>query len=304
MQWFRWHHNTVTDPKFAAIARRIELSRAEVLAVWAVCLESASQSEPRGVVRIEADEIAALLDLDIASVEALLKAFLDRGMIADGNTLANWERRQPSSDSSAERVRKHRAKKSEATGSGYHPPRNRAATRTETAGNGYVTSDSESESVGGVQGGRPRNAPRRSDTPPDTADLVRGAARALADGAHPSAAQSMAGRGPPQSRGKDPNAEDTAAVLPQDGVRGQGAGLRVLPDTPAPRGRKRSRRAKAGGREAAEREQAGLWPCPVATPAADETGAESAVRGVLSPGADGGGAARRPQEAAGGRRRE
>jgi hypothetical protein len=43
MDWFRWHHGSVTDPKFQLVAKQAGASVAEVIAVWACLLEAASQ---------------------------------------------------------------------------------------------------------------------------------------------------------------------------------------------------------------------------------------------------------------------
>jgi HNH endonuclease len=44
IDWFRWHHGTVTDQKFPLVARRAGATVAEVIAVWACLLEHGSQS--------------------------------------------------------------------------------------------------------------------------------------------------------------------------------------------------------------------------------------------------------------------
>ena len=48
MHWFRWHHGTVTDPKFGLIAKKAGASVAQVIAIWAYLLEAASAAEERG----------------------------------------------------------------------------------------------------------------------------------------------------------------------------------------------------------------------------------------------------------------
>ena len=48
MDWFRWHHGTATDPKWRVIARKSGQPIHAVLSVWAMVLESASQSSDRG----------------------------------------------------------------------------------------------------------------------------------------------------------------------------------------------------------------------------------------------------------------
>ena len=48
MDWFRWHHGSVTDPKFQLVARQAGASLPDVLAVWAYLLETASAAVERG----------------------------------------------------------------------------------------------------------------------------------------------------------------------------------------------------------------------------------------------------------------
>jgi hypothetical protein len=47
MDWFRWHHGSVNDPKFQLVAKRAGASVAEVVAVWACLLEAASSADER-----------------------------------------------------------------------------------------------------------------------------------------------------------------------------------------------------------------------------------------------------------------
>lgn len=108
MQWFRWHHGTVADPKFRTLARKAGQPVHVVLAVWAAVLEYASDNDPRGsIAGMEVEDIASCLDLDEEIVSAVLNAMQSK--VLDGETLSGWDRRQPKrEDSSAERVRAHR----------------------------------------------------------------------------------------------------------------------------------------------------------------------------------------------------
>lgn len=116
MNWLRWHHGTVTDPKFAIVAQRAETTRANVISVWAYLLETASQADERGnVTRRDAEETAVTLDLKTTLIEAIFEAMQSKGLIENGH-LAAWSRRQPKrEDSSRERTRAYRAKKTPVT---------------------------------------------------------------------------------------------------------------------------------------------------------------------------------------------
>ena len=65
IDWFRWHHGSVTDPKFQLVARKSKQALAPVIAVWAFVLEQASASEDRGAFgSIDCEAIDCLLGLD------------------------------------------------------------------------------------------------------------------------------------------------------------------------------------------------------------------------------------------------
>ena len=64
MDWFRWHHGSVTDPKFQLIAKKSGANVAEVIAVWATLLEAASMADERGYFEtIDFDSIECSLEL-------------------------------------------------------------------------------------------------------------------------------------------------------------------------------------------------------------------------------------------------
>ena len=76
------------------------------------------------LVTLQADEIAFHLRIDAAQLEETKALFLAKGFINESWELLNWEKRQFSSDTSAQRVAKHRAAKKAAE---------------EAARNGHVT---------------------------------------------------------------------------------------------------------------------------------------------------------------------
>lgn len=124
IDWFRWHHGSVTDPKFQLIARRAGASLPDVLAVWAYLLEQASAASQRGRFgEIDAEALDCLFNFPVSETRTadILKAMEERGLVQDGCVCA-WEKRQPKrerdGDNSTERSRNHRqrtAKAKEAT---------------------------------------------------------------------------------------------------------------------------------------------------------------------------------------------
>ncbi|WP_232469575.1 hypothetical protein [Burkholderia ubonensis] len=127
MDWFRWWHGTVTDPKFQWVARKSGQSVASVLAVWAVVLETGSTATQgnadatRGnVASLQCEDWDVALGLDDGAVQSIYDAMVTKGLIADSRIVA-WDARQPKREdggdpntgalSSTERSRLHREKK-------------------------------------------------------------------------------------------------------------------------------------------------------------------------------------------------
>jgi hypothetical protein len=114
MDWYRWHHGTVTDRKWPRIASRAGTTVANVIAVWAALLEAASQAEDRGSVHLSDDDcedLDAALGMPADTTRAVIAELSARDLIGDDNRLTAWDRRQPKrerEDNSAERVRKYR----------------------------------------------------------------------------------------------------------------------------------------------------------------------------------------------------
>lgn len=145
MDWLRWWHGTVTDPKFQRVARMSGASVGEVLAVWACLLECASEVPEcdssvtvrdasrderdanvtdvapvsRGdVTSFDCDDHDVLLGFGDGKTAAVIAALTDRGLIVGGR-LASWDERQPAlrdsagkrQSSSAARSAAYRARK-------------------------------------------------------------------------------------------------------------------------------------------------------------------------------------------------
>lgn len=122
MDWFRWHHGSVNDPKFQLVARKASCSVAEVIALWACLLESASQSEERGKpASPDFESIDCALGLEDGKAFAIYQQMIGRDLICkETGRLINWEKRQPKrerdDDTAAERKRLQREREQEKIG--------------------------------------------------------------------------------------------------------------------------------------------------------------------------------------------
>lgn len=114
IDWFRWHHGSVTDPKFQLVARKSKQSLATVIAVWAFVLEKASASEDRGHFGgLDCEAVDCLFGLDDGATEAILSSMADRGLV-ESDRVASWDKRQVkrerTDDVSTDRVKAFRNK--------------------------------------------------------------------------------------------------------------------------------------------------------------------------------------------------
>jgi hypothetical protein len=108
MEWLRWYHGCVTDPKFPLIARRSGQNVASVLAVWCAMLERASQAQDRGSVEgFDCESFDALFGLNDGACQSIVAALESKGMIVDGR-IAKWEERQGKDETATERKRLQR----------------------------------------------------------------------------------------------------------------------------------------------------------------------------------------------------
>ena len=114
IDWFRWHHGSVTDPKFQLVAKKAGARLGDVLAVWAFILEKASADTDRGAIgELDFETIDFLLGAEDGTTARILGAMTARGLIFESRIVA-WEKRQPKrereDDTAAERKRQQRAR--------------------------------------------------------------------------------------------------------------------------------------------------------------------------------------------------
>lgn len=94
----------LNDPKWRVVAQKSNTRVCEVVAVALAILNSASQNDERGVYSIEAEDIAAALDIDEEAVGKILIAM--EGRFVSGGKVIQWEKRQPKrEDNATERTR-------------------------------------------------------------------------------------------------------------------------------------------------------------------------------------------------------
>jgi hypothetical protein len=104
MKWFRFYHEFIDDPKVAMMSDSDQL-----LWVKALCL--ASESEQRGCILLNDEEIAWRLRCSIESWKHAIDKFRAKGMIEhcpSGYKITSWDKRQFDSDNSAERTKAYR----------------------------------------------------------------------------------------------------------------------------------------------------------------------------------------------------
>lgn len=116
IDWFRWHHGSVNDPKFGLVAKKAGARVGDVIAVWALVLEQASASTDRGAyVELDAEATDFLLGADDGTTARILEAMRGRGLIT-ADRVTRWEDRQPKRErvdtTAAERKRAQRERDS------------------------------------------------------------------------------------------------------------------------------------------------------------------------------------------------
>ena len=113
--WVRLWEDMPTDPKWRVVARKSGQTIPAVIAVFTILMVEGGKAGRSGDVSgVRTEDIAAALDMDDAAVDAILEAM--QGRVIEGSSLSGWEKRQPKrEDSSTQRVREHRERKSAAT---------------------------------------------------------------------------------------------------------------------------------------------------------------------------------------------
>lgn len=118
--WYRFYNETLTDRKIMRICRDSGQPKAVVIGAWSIILALASQSPDRGRLLISddvpftPDEVQEETGLDEDVFNTLIARFMAYGLLEEVDgcwEICNWHKRQPNSDSSTERVRRHRQNK-------------------------------------------------------------------------------------------------------------------------------------------------------------------------------------------------
>jgi hypothetical protein len=134
-RWYRAWVGTVTDDKLIEAASLAGVSRLTALGSWHAILESAAALDQEGAFTTTARRIATIFAEPVETIEAVLEAFEAIGLTRAGHVVA-WRKRQPVSDHSTERVRRHRERIRHAAAA-----RQRDETGGNRFGNGHVTGD-------------------------------------------------------------------------------------------------------------------------------------------------------------------
>jgi len=103
MDWFRMYQEFASDPKVQSMPEAMQRRL-----VMLLCLRCSN-----ALVTLQDDEIAFALRISEEELAATKALFQRKGFIDEGWEILNWDKRQFVSDSSAERVARHRAKKKE-----------------------------------------------------------------------------------------------------------------------------------------------------------------------------------------------
>lgn len=95
IDWFRWHHGSITDPKFQLVAKKANARFGDVITVWAFILEMASSDADRGCIgTVDFESLDFMIGAEEGTSVRILDAMTARSLI-DGNRVASWEKRQP-----------------------------------------------------------------------------------------------------------------------------------------------------------------------------------------------------------------
>lgn len=111
MDWFRFYHEALNDPK-------VQRLPGDLFKTWVNLLCLASQNTQRGFLPDKVEDIAWVLRMNVGDVEQSILALLHAGLLdwvpeRTCYQIHGWDGRQFASDNSTERVRKHRAKRAE-----------------------------------------------------------------------------------------------------------------------------------------------------------------------------------------------
>lgn len=106
MQWFRMYAEFATDPKVQSMDETLQRRFTMFL-----CLQCSGEYD-----RLTDDELAFALRITPAELVNTRDVFKQKGFLGDNGEIRNWNKRQYKSDSSTERVQKHRQEKKKRRG--------------------------------------------------------------------------------------------------------------------------------------------------------------------------------------------
>lgn len=186
MDWFRVYHGMPTDPKWMLVAQRAGAGATpgHVVAVWAVLLDHASRSRPRGSVEsIDLEAVAVGLGWPLGLVTSIYDALAARRHIVDG-CVRTWGERNPSKfdATNAARQKKHRAKVKQAAeggagGAAGSPENNESNARYGVTSNGVtgvtLTEEIERSSSSDEASGQDTNSPLKKPAPRTVREQAR-----------------------------------------------------------------------------------------------------------------------------------
>lgn len=97
LPWFRMYAEFATDPKVQSMSETLQRRF-----IMFLCLQCADEFE-----KLSDEELAFALRISTEDLSETREAFTKKGLLANGK-ISKWNKRQYTSDSSTERVRKHR----------------------------------------------------------------------------------------------------------------------------------------------------------------------------------------------------
>lgn len=171
--WCRWYNEVIGDPKLEHVARRSNVPFITVLGAWGMILAMASRSPQRGSLMLSDTfpyEHRDILDkLGIPEANEILDAFFGLGLLEQDEegviVISHWEKRQPSSDNSAQRQREHRARKQQEGKTTTRQPNNSVTTMSRDTVVTVTPSDIDTETDQYTQPARVRED--EPDLPPE-----------------------------------------------------------------------------------------------------------------------------------------
>lgn len=127
MDWYRVYHGLPYDARLGVVARRAGLARAQVVALFLLLLDFASQAFPRGTLKgFDAEEAAIALEIPVADIDAALAAMREKGLLDGKGGINDWQQ-QPRN--STQRVRAYRMRRKNAGGRDHSEHDNSSAAR-------------------------------------------------------------------------------------------------------------------------------------------------------------------------------